>query len=44
MRDPILFNGFQWAPLELIYLDGTIYEGCIGSRFTFVQKGVLVIT
>ena len=29
---------------ELIYLVGTDYEGWIGYRFTFVHKGVLVIT
>ena len=29
---------------ELIYLVGTHYEGRIGSRFTFVHKGVLMIT
>ena len=28
---------------ELIYLVGMGYEGQIGSRFTFVHKGVLVI-
>ena len=28
---------------ELIYLVGMSYEGWIGFRFTFVQKGVLVI-
>ena len=28
---------------ELIYLIGMGYEGQIGSRFTFVRKGVLVI-
>ena len=28
---------------KLIYLGGTGYEGCIGSRFTFVYQGVLVI-
>ena len=27
---------------EFIYLVGTDYEGRIGSRFTFVHKGVLV--
>ena len=29
---------------ELIYLVGMGYEGRIGSRFTFVHKGILVIT
>ena len=29
---------------ELIYLDGLDYKGRIGSKFTFVNKGVLVIT
>ena len=29
---------------ELIYLVGTNYEGRIGFRFTFVHKGLLVIT
>ena len=29
---------------KLIYLVGMSYEGQIGSRFTFVHKGVLVIT
>ena len=29
---------------ELIYLVGTDYEGQIDFRFTFVHKGVLVIT
>ena len=28
---------------ELIYLVGMDYEGLIGSRFTFMHKGVLVI-
>ena len=28
---------------KLIYLVGMGYEGQIGSRFTFVHKGVLVI-
>ena len=28
---------------KLIYLVGMSYEGQIGSRFTFVHKGVLVI-
>ena len=28
---------------ELIYLVGTDYEDQIGSRFTFVHKGILVI-
>ena len=28
---------------KLIYLFSTDYEGQIGSRFTFVHKGVLVI-
>ena len=27
---------------EFIYLVGTNYEGRIGSRFTFMHKGVLV--
>ena len=29
---------------ELIYLVGMYYEGWISFRFTFVHKGVLVIT
>ena len=29
---------------ELIYLVGMGYKGWIGSKFTFVHKGVLVIT
>ena len=29
---------------KLIYLVGIGYEGRIGSRFTIVHKGVLVIT
>ena len=29
---------------ELIYLVGMDYEGWIGCRFTFMPKGVLVIT
>ena len=29
---------------ELIFLVGMGYEGRIGSKFTFVHKGVLVIT
>ena len=29
---------------ELIFLDGTVYEGWMGFQFTFVHKGVLVIT
>ena len=29
---------------ELIHLVGIDYEGRIGSKFTFVHKGVLVIT
>ena len=28
---------------KLIYLIGTNYDGQIGSRFTFVHKGILVI-
>ena len=28
---------------KLIYLVGMSYEGQIGSRFTFVHKGVLII-
>ena len=28
---------------ELIYYDGTVYEGWIDSWFIFVHKGVLVI-
>ena len=28
---------------ELIYLVGIGYEGRIGSRFTFVHKGILII-
>ena len=30
--------------LELIYLVGMGYDGWISSRFTFVHKGILVIT
>ena len=29
---------------ELIYHDSKIYEGWIGSKFTFLHKGVLGIT
>ena len=29
---------------ELIYLISIDYDGQIGSRFTFVHKGILVIT
>ena len=29
---------------KLIYYDDTVYEGYITSRFTFVYKGVLIIT
>ena len=29
---------------ELIYLVGMDYEGRIGFRFTFVHKGILIIT
>ena len=29
---------------KLIYLDDMDYESQIGSKFTFVHKGVLVIT
>ena len=28
---------------ELIYHDGVVYEGCIGSRFILVHKGALII-
>ena len=28
---------------ELIYHDGTVYEGWIGSKFIFLHKDVLVI-
>ena len=28
---------------ELIYIVGMDYEGRIGSKFTFVHKGILVI-
>ena len=46
MREPV----FLWVLMvpvvlapELIYFVGTDYEGQIGSRFTFVYKGILVI-
>ena len=29
---------------KIIYLVSTDYEGWIGSRFTFIHKGILVIT
>ena len=29
---------------KLIYYDDIVYEGYITSRFTFVYKGVLIIT
>ena len=29
---------------ELIYLVGMGYEGWIGFKFTFVHKGILIIT
>ena len=28
---------------ELIFLDGTVYEGWMGFQFTFIHKRVLVI-
>ena len=34
--------GLSGLRFELIYLVGMDYEGQIGSRFTFVHKGVLV--
>ena len=36
--------GFNSLHYELIYLVGMNHEGWICSRFTFVYKGVLVIT
>lgn len=36
--------GLSGPCFELIYLVGTDYEGQIGFRFSFVHKGVLVIT
>ena len=42
MKEPV----FLWVPMVLAlssYLVGMSYEGQIGSRFTFVHKGVLVI-
>nr|CAN82286.1 hypothetical protein VITISV_028336 [Vitis vinifera] len=44
MREPVLL----WVPMvpghsELIYIVGMDYEGRIGSKFTFVHKGILVI-
>ena len=35
--------GPRGSCFELIYLVGICYEGWIGSRFTFVHKGILVI-
>ena len=36
--------GPSGSHFELIYIVGMGYEGRIGFRFTFVHKGVLVIT
>ena len=36
--------GLSGPHSELIYLVGMDYEGWIGSRFTFMHKGVLIIT
>ena len=36
--------GPSGPPSELIYLVGKGYEGQIDSRFTFVHKGILLIT
>ena len=44
LRELIPSYGSQWSPLKLIYLVGTVCEGWISYRFTFVQKGVLIIT
>ena len=35
---------FSGLDSKLIYYDDTIYESWIGSRFTLLHKGVLVIT
>ena len=35
--------GLEGPRFELIYLVGTDSEGWIGSKFTFVHKGILVI-
>ena len=39
-----IYIGLSGPCFELIYLVGIDYEGRIGFRFTFVYKGVLVIT
>ena len=36
--------GPNGAHSELIYHDGTVYEGWIGSRFIIVHKVILVIS
>ena len=36
--------GLNGPCFELIFLDDTVYEGWMGFQFTFVHKGVLVIT
>ena len=37
------YKGVNGPRSELLYHDGTVYEGWIRSRFIFVHKGVLVI-
>ena len=36
--------GLSGPHSQLIYLVGMGYEGWIGSNYTFVHKGILVIT
>ena len=36
--------GLNGPHFELIFLDDMVYESCMGFQFTFVHKGVLVIT
>ena len=36
--------GLNGPRSKLIYLVGMSYEGQIGFRFTFVYKGILVVT
>ena len=36
--------GLSGPHSELIFFDDTVYEGWMSFQFTFVHKGVLVIT
>ena len=38
-----ILMGFNGPHSELIHHDDTVYEGWIGSKFTFIHKGILVI-